>query len=148
VALKVGRGDERGILTPCEAEQLEKSKIGLMGCHRDARRRIKNKTMKAMINDLPLIFEKTKPKDIVGYDFFYPEPSRYTYEFLKNLMIYCYVNNMLKIREERHAKGRKTTVDFKDAWKPVKEAIEEAKKEIGKHIDEHWVNYDYYKNHS
>jgi hypothetical protein len=120
----------RAILTPNEAEQLKKSNRGLMGCDKDTRRRIKDKTLQAMINDLPLIFKQVDIKQFFDYDFFEPNAYPYREIFLKNLIIYCYKQNEYYLTNDRRKKGSKQKVAFREAWKPIKEIIDEAKTEL------------------
>jgi hypothetical protein len=120
----------RSILTNGEKEQLQKTTRGLMGCDKDARRSIKRKTLEAMVEDLPLVFEKVTPKEFFEPDYFEPNAYPYRKVFLKNLLIFCYREEYFRLVEERKHKGTKQTIALKDAWKPIKDAIDEAKIEL------------------
>jgi hypothetical protein len=120
----------RSILTKTEKEQLQKTTKGLMGCDKDARRTIKRKTLQAMVEDLPLVFEKITPEEFFTPDYFDPNAYPYRYEFLKNLMIFCYWDYINRARRARAENGTKRKISSKDAWKPIKKAIDEAKVEL------------------
>jgi hypothetical protein len=120
----------RSILTKTEKEQLQQTTKGLMGCDKDARRSIKRKTLEAMVEDLPLVFEKVTPKEFFTYDYFDPQVYSRRYEFLKNLIIFCYRDYINRAIEDRVQNGTKRKISSKDAWKPIKEAIDEAKIEL------------------
>lgn len=131
------RLDARAILTPYERERLERAN-SFSDCNRHIRFTVRLKTVRAIKDDLPLIFAKSEPRDFVDYSYFYPAMRPNDYAFLRNLMVYYYRYELHRLRVERHQKGLKLTVSFRDAWKPIKETITKAKQDIHRHTKEHW----------
>lgn len=125
------RQDARAILTPFEKRKL---KDNTWRSDRHLRYKVKLKTWKALVEDLPLILNTLRPEDFLNEARSYGVQTAIppTQEFMKNLLIYYYKLEEYRIMDERVKKKQKLKVAFKEAWKPVNEIIREAKREIQK----------------
>ena len=104
------RKPPRGILTEIEKEKIKKGNIS-----RQAIYNIRGKTLKAIISDLPLIFENISFYNLC-YDF--PEP----YVLDKLLKVYFDITK-IQIMRERSEKGIKIKVSDKLVWKRIIEKV-------------------------
>jgi len=123
------RHDAKAILTPVEKRKL---KDNTWRSDRHLRYKVKLKTWKALVEDLPLILNTLRPEDFLnearscGVQTAIPP----TQKFIKNLLIYYYKLEEYRIMDERAKEKRKLKVAFKEAWNPVNKIIREAKKEL------------------
>jgi len=104
------RNPPRGILTPTEEERLRKGNIS-----RQLVRNIRRKTLKTIMTDLPLIFEKIGIERL-RYDI----PPK---QFFKNLLQVYFDLTKKQMEKERHQQGVKRKVSPKAVWKRMLEEI-------------------------
>ena len=127
------RHDARAILTPFEKRKL---KDNTWRSDRHLRYKVKLKTWKALVEDLPLILNTLRPEDFLNEARSYGVQTAIppTQKFIKNLLIYYYKLEEYRIMDERVQKKQKLKVAFKEAWKPVNEIIREVKREIQRKV--------------
>jgi len=106
------RNPPRGILTPTEEERLRKGNI-----NRQTVYNIRRKTLKTIMTDLPLIFEKFGIERLK-----YDMPSK---QFFKNLLQVYFDLTKKQMINERLQRGVKGKVSSKKVWSRIQKEIED-----------------------